>query len=260
MVGRGMKRSRPGMASRWAVVPQNTRSTVQDLSMPTRGTSSRRSAALLSAATILALAGCSVLLKDIVMLPELDGRYSRMLASIDESELIGRSQEEQAQIDAFYANYFCGANPTANGSSTEVSMTGASDGAGGIEQPAQAEDDASISAANAIENPADENIDNDELSDLGNHGPTVIAGTDGKEEEASKVVQQKVTEEIIGSGSAASDPYATASFCPRVVSDLSQPASTPQYKCGESADQPSPRTQYSASSRKEYDDWSSWPK
>ena len=102
VAGRGMKRPRPGVASGWAVIPQNTRSAVQDLVTPTRGTSrsSRRSTALLSAAAILALVGCSVLLKDIVMLPELDGRYSRMLSSRRRANLCRRTSPTSTRSPA----------------------------------------------------------------------------------------------------------------------------------------------------------------
>lgn len=253
-----MKRPRPGTVARHGGSQGKLDSlrSAQAAVVPIRGTRSRRSAALLSAAAILALVGCSVLVRDMLHI-DMGGRYSRMLSSIDESDANERSQEEQAQIDAFYAKYFGGSNPTIEESSTEESMTVASDGAGVIEGSAQGEEDASFNVGNTLEGSTEAILENNEQSDLQNHDETtVIASTDGvKEEEATKVEPGTVTKKNIDSSIAASsETYFVTPFC--APADSSQSASAQQYKCGESADQPSPRTEFSASSREEYNNWS----
>ena len=238
------------MALDRAVGAHDIYSVAQDFAMPVHGTRSRRSAALLSAATILALVGCSVLLKD-MMPPDIDGRYSRMLSFIEASDLNERSREEQAQIDAFYNKYFGGANPTTGSSTPKETFASSSEGGEVIAETSQVENGFGQSAGDDTNNSDPTNIEVGKLSDLPYHdGTTVIAtrSTTG-EKETPKVEDQ------VNADSSLSDPYSAMPFC-LPMPNLSEIKSLPQYKCGESADQPSPRTEFSASSQEEYDGWS----
>ena len=214
----------------------------------TTATRSRSSAALVLSTTILAAAfGGSSLLRQ----SRFDGRHARMLSSV-EGDSNGRTQQEQAQIDAFYAKYFAGGSPK------EAQVTTAATSDGPIEETEKSGGDTFIPLAKP-----------DMASNEQPGQKSVVDPASASVIDTSSAMAQENKVDTVDASAVKSDdhpteadPFSSTPFCsPIIASDLfttSTSITTPPqytYKCGESADIPMPLTEYSASSKTQYDDW-----
>jgi len=194
-----------------------------------------------------------------------------MLLSVEDNSS-GRTQEEQAQIDGFYAKYFGRSAQPSPPKDTPVTV--ASD------VPEESTPISQTDENIIIANTGSDGVVSEQSEVLNDKQPgltdvedslvtiSVIVATADGEEEAQKVEEQgnlvinaAATESKAGEAGdavetdATADSFSSTSFCP-LISDLSSSSTTTkQYKCGESADKPTQRTEYSASSPKQYDDW-----
>ena len=230
----------------------------------TTATRSRSSAALVLSTTILAAAfGGSSLLRQ----SRFDGRHARMLSSV-EGDSNGRTQQEQAQIDAFYAKYFAGGSPK------EAQVTTAATSDGPIEETEKSVGDTLIPLAKpdmasneqpgqkTVVDPASASVI-DTSSAMAQEQKVEVAGNSNLVLRPNTIpTSDAAPAEPVGASAVVSDnhpieadPFSSTPFCSPIIAFDPSITSTstipPQYtyKCGESADVPTPRTEYSASSR-----------